>query len=201
MPLSYSQGGEDLKALEIIERWGYKTGQVLEIGAWHPSQLSNSRLFIERGYQGVLCEPAPASVRDLAREYDGTAVVIVAAPVTVHGGLVRLHLTDDALSGETIEEQWRQYGGYYGAAWFNSLSVEELVRQYGGDFVVCSIDTEGTSVDLFAELMRCGPRPRVVIVEHNNRLVEVNGIAEANHYRQAHVNGNNVIFEWTGAKE
>lgn len=195
---SHSQHGEDLRAWEILQRWNIETGRILEIGSWHPEQLSNSRLFIAAGFGAVLCEPSPASVRDLARFYaDNPEVHIVASPITVHGGAIKLELSDDALSGEQIQEVWRATGGYYGRAWYKSMSMEELLTQWGGDFALVSIDTEGTSVDLFAALLACGPRPRVVILEHDGRLVEVNGMAEAQGYRQAHVNGTNVIFEWT----
>jgi hypothetical protein len=199
---SYSQYGEDRKALEILEKWAHGSKRVLEIGAWHHEDKSNSKLFIDAGWGAVLVEPSPAGLHDLTAAYcDREDVVVVGSPVTVHGGFVRLVLSDDALSGEAIQEQWRATGGYYGGAWFNSLSVAELFAQFGGDFAVCSIDTEGTSVDVFAEMLNCGPRPRVVILEHDNRLVELAGIAEAAHYRQAHCNGTNVILEWTGAKE
>ena len=197
-----SQYNEDLKALEILQAWKMDTGRILEIGAWNPIALSNSRLFIEQGWDAVLVEPSPKPLSDLAREYNGNAKVqVIGAAITVHGGLITLHLTDDALSGESIPEQWRETGGFYGTVRVPSISMKDFLAEYGGDFAMVSIDTENTSVDLFAEMLNCGPRPRVVILEHDGRLVEVNGIAEAAHYRQAHVNGTNVIFEWTGAKE
>ncbi len=148
----------------------------------------------------MLIEPSPAGLHDLAAAYcDREDVVVVGSPVTVHGGFVRLVLSDDALSGEAIQEQWRATGGYYGAAWFQSISIAELFAHFGGDFDIVSIDTEGTSVDLFAEMLNCGPRPRVVIVEHNDRFVELSGIAAAAHYRLAQngENGTNRIYEWT----
>lgn len=197
----YSQHGEDSRVWAIAEHWGIVRGRVLEIGAWHPIDKSNSRLFIENGWNAVLVEPAPKPLSDLVSRYNGDdEVLVLGFPITVHGGTIRMHLTDDALSGETIPEQWRESGGFYGSADMNSMSVAAFLSQYGGDFDVVSIDVEGTSVDLFCELLNCGPRPRVVIVEHDRRLVEVNGIAERAHYRQAHVNGTNVIFEWTGGE-
>ncbi len=178
-------------------------GRILEIGAWNPITLSNSRLFIEAGWEAVLVEPSPCSLAALAREYrDNPRVTLLAAPVTVHGGIINLELTDDALSGETIPEQWSKDGGFYGRAKFLSISMEELLTHFGGDFDVLSIDCEGTSVDLFAEMIRCGPRPRVVIVEHDARHVELAQIAASGNYRmvQGFPNGTNAVYEWTGGK-
>lgn len=194
---SYSQYQEDAKVFELLDRWKIGQGRILEIGAYDPKALSSSRAFIEDGWEAVLIEPSPAHIASLAREYrDNPRVTLLAAPVTVHGGIITLELTDDALSGETIPEQWRETGGYYGRAKYLSISMQDLVAHFGGDFHVVSIDTETTSVDLFAEMLRCGPRPRVVIVEHDGRHVELAQIAEAAMYRNTHTNGTNSIWEW-----
>jgi FkbM family methyltransferase len=194
---SYSQYQEDARVMEILDRWKIGQGRLLEIGAYDPKALSNSRAFVEDGWEAVLIEPSPKHVASLAREYhDNPRVTLLAAPVTVHGGIITLELTDDALSGETIPEQWREKGGYYGRAKFLSISVQELFNHFGGNFDVMSIDTEGFSVDLFTEILRCGVRPRVVIVEHDSRHVELAQIAEAAYYRQVHLNGTNAILEW-----
>jgi hypothetical protein len=81
------------------------------------------------------------------------------------------------------------------------MSMAEVFNQFGGDFEFVSIDTEGTSTDLFAEMVRVGPRPRVVVLEHDGRHVEIAQIAESAHYRQVHLNGTNVILQWTGKRE
>lgn len=199
---SYSQYQEDLKAMELLGCWAITAGRCLEIGAWNPTALSNSRLFIEEGFEAVLVEPSPKPLSDLAREYaKNPKVQVIGAAITVHGGLITMHLTDDALSGETVPEQWKEIGGFYGTVRVPSISMKDFLAEYGGDFAVVSIDVEGVSTDLFVEMLNCGPRPRVVILEHDGRLVELARYYEAAHYRLAHVNGTNCILEWTGAKE
>lgn len=197
--LHYSQYGEDLKTIEILNARGITEGRVLDIGAWQPVDKSNSAQLIENGFGAVLVEPSPRSLRDLATFYQSNAnVEVIGAPVTPHGGWVKLHLTDDALSAETIAEVWREQGGYYGSAWFPSVSVADLIARVGGDFQVCSIDTEGTSLEVFAELMKTGARPRVVILEHDQRLVELFPIYQEANYKEAWLNGTNVLLEWQG---
>lgn len=209
-PKTHSQYGEDLRALALLEKWGHKTGRVLEIGAWNPITLSNSRLMIEVGWEAVLVEPSPKPLMDLAREYSGLGdecsayadqVELICAAVTVHGGWIKLNLTEDALSGESIPAQWAEKGGFYGSAWFYSITMADLVARVGGNFQLVSIDTEGTSVEVFAAMLETGMRPRVVILEHDNRLVEMYPMAEAAAYRVSWMNGTNVMLEWTGAKD
>lgn len=199
----YSQYGEDDVAVGLLTRWIDQPGRVLEIGAWHPTDKSNSRLFIERGWEAVLVEPSPKSLADLAREYSVNPKVTIAGfPITCHGGTITMHLTDDALTGESIPAQWKESGGFYGTAVMNSMSMLEFVRQYGGDFQVVSIDAEGTSVDLFNELVNAGPRPRIVILEHDDRHAEIAAISRRANYRTVvgYPEGTNTILEWQGPR-
>ncbi len=196
----FSQYNEDDIFLPLLEG---VTGKLLDIGAWDAKTFSNSRALIERGWSAVLVEPSPGPLYKLAKEYgDNPKIQVISAAVTVKGGgAVRLCVTDDAVSqpeGSRIGE-WLATGGFYGHITVPALSVEQLLTQVtGGDFQFVSIDTEGTSVDVFAEMCRIGPRPRVVVVEHDNRFVECSQVAEAANYRLVHENGTNRVYEWTG---
>jgi hypothetical protein len=44
-----------------------EAGTVLEIGAWHPTDKSNSRALIERGWSATLIEPSPGPMLNLMR--------------------------------------------------------------------------------------------------------------------------------------
>jgi hypothetical protein len=199
---SYSQYSEDVIFVPLLEKC--QTKRLLDIGAWDAKTFSNSRALIEMGWSAVLFEPSPGPLRNLAREYDGIGRVrIVGAAVTVHGGLVDLKVTDDAVSqpDNSVKQEWLETGGFYGVVTMPSLAVADLFAQFGGDFEFCSFDSEGTSCDLFFEMLRVGPRPRCVIVEHDNRIVELNQYAEAAHYRQVHINGTNWVGIWSGKRE
>jgi len=53
---SYSQNYEDL----IIDKYfGKKIGSYVEIGAYHPTRLSNTYLFYKKGWRGTVIEPNP----------------------------------------------------------------------------------------------------------------------------------------------
>ncbi len=128
---------------------------------------------------------------------------LVQAAVTVAGGLVDLMVTDDAVStaDRNQYEEWKKVTSFRGALTVPSLSMAEVFNQFGAGVEFLSIDTEGTSVDLFAEMIRLGPRPRVVCVEHDSRFVELTQFAEKGHYRMVTENGTNRIYVWTGRRE
>lgn len=57
--VSYSQSGEDLIIDYVLGWMGSPTRTYLDIGAHHPTFLSNTYLFYEQGHRGVSIEPDP----------------------------------------------------------------------------------------------------------------------------------------------
>jgi FkbM family methyltransferase len=197
----YSQRDEEQHILEILDG---VTGRFLDIGAWNPEVFSNTRALFECGWSGVVVEPSPGPVHILAQFYSGKPVEVIAGAVTVEGGPIRLMLTDDAVTAEAESgnaARWKESGGYYGIVTVQSIALRDFFARWGGDFEMVSIDTEGTSVDLFAEMITIGPRPRCVVVEHDNRFVELSGHAQRGGYRMVYENGENRVYEWTGKRE
>lgn len=201
-----SQYGEEQHVLEITSGLDPATSRVLDVGAWDPVAMSNSRKLIESGWGGILVEPSPVPLKNLMLAYaDNERVVVVGGAVTVTGGLLALRMTDDALSAPAVDaehfKKWGASGGYYGRMIVNAIALKDLFAQLGGDFEMVSFDTEGGSLDLFREMCNLGPRPRCVVVEHDERYVELAQIAEAANYQQVHLNGTNVVLRWTGKRE
>lgn len=54
---SYSQEGEDLILETIFKKKNVKPGFYVDVGAYHPSQYSNTKLFYDRGWKGINIEP------------------------------------------------------------------------------------------------------------------------------------------------
>lgn len=196
----FSQYEEEAHILEVLKDEP-KTGRFLDIGAWNAKTFSNTRALFELGWGGILIEPSPGPVQGLVREYNGCdRIKVIAAAVAVEAGLIELDVTDDAVSTASAAsyEEWKDTVDFYGKLTVPALSVHDIFRQFGGDFGMVSIDTEKTSVDIFAEMIRIGPRPRCVVVEHDARHVELANIAQAANYQQVHLNGTNVVLRWTG---
>ena len=203
--MSYSQFGED----DILAKLLPATGHLIDVGAWEPIAMSNSRLLIERGWDATLVEFSPHPLRNLVREYNGIPQVRVVSAAITPGPrhLERFRITDDAISSNdpNTELRWKGLrenydGGFFGDLWVPTLGVHQLLEQfYGGetqiDFV--NVDTEGSSVDVALAFMReDGPwKPKVLCVEHDDKLVYLMEQAQTLGYRQHWVNGCNVILE------
>jgi FkbM family methyltransferase len=189
--VNYSQGEEQKHILEHVG----ETGRFLDIGAWHAKNLSNTRALYERGWGGVLVEPSPEPFLGLLHEYGNDDRIVLVLAAIGDNGLKRFHASADALSTSSEEnfKKWQEIGGFYGRYWVQSLEVTFLVDNFGPfDFV--SIDTEGTSVEVFRSLLATRSRPRCICLEHDFRNVETLELAKAHGYREVYFSGENQVF-------
>jgi len=202
----YSQGGEQQAILQIVDDWKLEppAARFLDIGAWNPFTFSHSRVLFERGWGGVVVEPSPTPLLALLDAYGAEdRVDVIGAAIGSDSKLIRFHVSDDAVSTSEPESftRWSQDAKFRGAMLVPQIGLAELLNQIGGNFEVVSIDTEGTSANLFFELLRIGPRPRCVVVEHDGRTVEVATHAQEQGYQVKLITPENVVFEWTGRRE
>jgi Methyltransferase FkbM domain len=199
--MSFSQFGEDEIVAKLLLT---EPGNLIEIGAWEPQTFSNSRLFIECGWDATLIEFSPEPVRQLVKEYAGNPKVrVIAAAVTPDAQhVMEFAVTDDACT--TVPEnaaKWKGLragydGGFFGQLWVPTLSVQQLLDQFYGDRQVdfLSVDTEGSSVEIAIEFMQSGWAPKVLCVEYGDRLVWLVEQAQLAGYKQEWLNGVNVIL-------
>jgi len=169
----YSQYGEDRI---FSEHFGSRKGHLLEIGAWGPRDLSNSRHLIEQGWQATLVDFAPMPIRDLLKEYGyAEKVQVIQAALTDNRDLhfSKFEITDDALSSndDRVRHIWREKGGYYGFAWVPTIPVSFFLGMFGRGFDLISVDTEGTSTDLARTLISHGCQPEIMCVEHDGNIL------------------------------
>jgi FkbM family methyltransferase len=54
---TYSQHGEDLEIYDFLSRNNLLNGIYMDVGANHPTSISNTYLFYRKGYRGVSVEP------------------------------------------------------------------------------------------------------------------------------------------------
>lgn len=189
----YSQGLEQDFILSVVP----KTGMFLDIGAWNPTDKSNTRALYERGWAGVMFEPSPGPMRQLIDAYGkDSRIRLVSAAVSVTSELIaRMHISDDALSTTEQKEyeKWRKDATFNGTLIVPVMTVRDVIAFFG-EFDFISIDTEGTSVDIFEEFLRLGVRPACICVEYNDRKAEAIAYAQKCQFDPIHENENNLIF-------
>ncbi len=198
--MSYSQGNEEAAILAAFYERGnpdtYKEGRFLDIGAFHATQLSNTRALFEQGWSGVMMEPSPGPMNGLLAAYGNEPrITLIQAAVGIEPGLLPMHISGDALSTSEAAnyELWKDKGGFVGKMLVPVVTFEQISNQFGGfDFV--SIDVEGNSVNLFLRALALGWEPRCFCVEHDNRLAELLTMATGKGYVATMTNSCNVVL-------
>lgn len=181
----YSQNNED----DILANYfsNISNGSFLEIGAFHPKNLSNTRLLVEKGWGGVMVDMSPYSLVDLVDEYKtNDKILVVGAAVTlektppIKSWLVpKDDKTDGAL---TTTEGWHKdrWAGYlnnlgrkhvpYVAS---TISIDELYQFLPPKLNFVSIDVEGTSFDLSMKFDFDRFDVDAIMIEHDGRYQTV----------------------------
>lgn len=191
----YSQYDEQaaiLKAFEGRER----PGTFCDIGAYHPTEFSNTRALYELGWIGVMFEPSPGPMLALLKGYGlNDRVTLVQAAVGYGDDLVLMHVTDDAVSTtkNSEYEKWKGTASFHGSMLVPVVTLETIGNRFGGfDFI--NFDAEGFSVNLFHRALKIGWRPHCACVEHDGRLEELLSTATVEGYSATYSNGTNVVL-------
>lgn len=188
----YSQRSEEEHILKAVH--DIKAGSLLDIGAFNPTVFSNSRALIEQGWKAVLIEPSPGPTRKLVEEYGKCASVkVVCAAVSVmEENLVEINVSDDGVSSTDLNH-WKETGGHFGKLLVGGITIHQILQRFGRfDFV--SIDTEGTSVDIFKVLLMTEMFPKCICVEHDRRIIEAMQFARGRGYHSVHESEENLVF-------
>jgi len=191
----YSQDQEEKFLLEHFK--GTPKGRFLDIGAYDPRTLSNTRALYERNWSGVMVEPSPKHFLNLWTEYGGDLrVVLLLAAVAVERRFAEFYPTDGPVGTIAVGsyEKWKGETTFGPKFLVPTVTIAELVNAFGHfDFI--NIDAEGISVELFFQLPLKAMVPKAVCVEHNGeRLVELGRFAQDNYYQQSWISQENAIY-------
>lgn len=195
--MSYSQNEEEDFILQAV---GDRMGTVLDIGAYDGKTRSNSLALIERGWKAVLVEPSPKPFTDLlALHGHRDTVVLVNAIVGLRRDIVPIYLSDDGLS----TTEWKNYQTWRGLAHFKPVSfavqvtIDDLIRAFPelSNVDVVSIDTEGTSFELFRTFPFDLCIPKVFCIETDGAADEIEDLARRRSYVPIYASGENIVIE------
>jgi len=201
----YSQHEEDEVLAKIFGNWP-KPGRFLDIGAADGISCSNTwRLVTERNWGGLMVEPNPPHFAKLQQNLfklppaQQAGITPLSVGVSTEHGLVKFWSCGDLVSTavpghKKLWEKSLNKETQYQEIYVQMLTVEDILDQFKGPFDLVSIDTEGSSADIFIRMPIKEMAPKVIIVEHDSRLVEIGQVAQSHGYAQMWISGENVIY-------
>lgn len=195
---TYAQHGDDLAILNIFKRLGIEKPSYLDVGAYHPFDLSNTALLYERGSRGINVEPNEAQhALFLAARPEDINLCVGAAPF--HGRMTLHHVaadpgrfTFDVATAETL--------GIVRTVEVRVMTLNEIVDRHGDGVWpdLLSIDVEGLDFDVLRVTAFGDHGPRAVIVEADcgsgDNSHDLAAIMNAKGYMLHSWCGSNMIF-------
>lgn len=192
--MTYSQNNEQ----EIIlSYFGSKVGRFVEIGAYHPIVLSNTRALVERDWQGKYIEANQKHYEHFKSFYQNMNwIECIHAALSNDDKPVIFYPCDDAVSTTSIEHKikWETTVPFKEPVIVPAYTIEQLEKEtMGYDFL--TLDTEGTSYALFSQMSNNYiDSLKLVCIEHDGHLKDINTRLSRLGFKNLLVNGENVIY-------
>ena len=192
----YSQNNEEQVILDVF---GKATGgKFLDIGAFDPKRLSNTRALYELGWSGVFVEPSPDQFNLFVEEYDGDPnISLCNKAIAPTAGEMTFYISpNDALSTLSTEHLKKWNTVKFETSTVSTITVDMLFDEYGYDFDFIDLDVEGSNWELlqlipFDKL----PRLRLICVEYDYNYDAVVSHMTSFGFKLISRNGENVIME------
>ncbi len=201
--VSYSQYGEDLiidKLLNLKDKGFY-----IDVGAFDPESLNNTKLFFDRGWKGINIDPNPDTIRKFNEKRPSDTNLNFG--IANKEGTLKAVLFENCKSYTLSEKLIKQHEQEQTKV-INSINIPvktlksiftEYVKDVKVDFI--SIDTEGLDLQVLEGNDWEKYRPKVICVETYNEQGEnidyrqrIHNFMEKIKYKLAYDTGLNSIL-------
>lgn len=194
---NYSQNAEQEHILEYFKI--HPPGKFVDIGAYDVFRFSNTRALYERGWYGVLVEPAPANYRAIADHYaQDLSMEVLNVAVGTPAGMITFFESDGDAVGTTSREhmlKWAAAGVKYSEIVVPQMDTVAFMEKYCRDADFLSIDTESTNIDLFRAIPDfVFDRIKMLCIEHDGHYEEITEACAWHGFRPIYQNAENIIL-------
>ncbi len=166
--ISYAQNGEDLIAWRALVDFGIRQPRYLDIGAHHPTHLSNTALFHLLGARGMNIEPDPELHREFVRERPWD-INLNCGIATTAGSLTLYLMADRALNTFSAAEAQRvaaeEMIPIVRTIEVPVASLNTILERHAFQPDFLTIDTEGNDLPILKDLDWTRYRPAVICAE------------------------------------
>ncbi len=168
--LSYAQNAEDVLIRGAFDLLHISHPRYLDVGAHHPSELSNTYLFYENGCRGVCIEPDPALYETIRRQRprDVCLNVGIGSGATGHADFYVLENRTLSTFSKEIADQQTAGGSHRieRVVPVPLVPINQIIRDYLLPWPnLLSLDTEGLDMDILRSFDFKAFRPEVICVE------------------------------------
>ncbi len=172
--VSYAQYGEDLIIQGIFDTMGLQTPRYIDIGTHHPTLLSNTYYFYERGSSGVCIEPSSELMKKIKRVRPRDICITAGIAAETKANVPYYVMTAQTMNTFSKEDaaDTQNAPEVYGAQKvertesIDLIAINDVLAQHfakNGDLL--SIDTEGFDEQIIHAIDFDRFRPLVICIE------------------------------------
>lgn len=141
---SYSQHGEDAIILELLSHYDLKGSVYIDVGANHPSDISNSYLLYRKGYRGIVIEPNQELIGLFRKFRPGDIALPIGCGNT--NTVLPFHISKTPVLSSFMDTRETNV---YKTMYIPVMRLDDAVRDMQFDFVsLLSIDVEGLNYEV-----------------------------------------------------
>jgi len=193
---SYSQYQEDL----IIDSY-FKNklkGSYVDIGAYDPNDLSNTKKFYLRGWSGINIDPNLSAIEIFNQERDRDVNLNIGISL-IEGKEIFYEMNYKTLSTFSSNDAIQSTSTFKGAKIINSYEVDckklsTILDDYKINVDFLSIDVEGYELQVLNSNNWQKHRPELIIIEINRNTSEIFNYMKSIDYKLIYNNHTNGIF-------
>lgn len=195
--MSYSQSSEESYILNyFIDK---SIGRFVDIGAYDVFKFSNVRALYDKGWGGVLVEPAPKNFKSIEDHYAYEPRVLV---LNVAVGDATAYVDFYESNGDAVGttdaahmKKWGDAGVKYTKITVPQVSVVHFFNEYGQGTDFLTIDTESTNIIVFRAIPDwVWEQVQLLCIEHDGHHKEIEEKLSAWGFYKLYFNGENIIL-------
>lgn len=195
---TYAQHREDSYALEMLESFDLSRGIYVDVGANHPTRISNTYLFYRMGRRGIVVEPN-SELAELHRIYrPGDEVIGVGCGRVAGLGVFEFckapvlsrFVAQETAADAKVSAPWRR--GY-----LPILPLDSIVGVFDPEWIFfLSIDVEGMDLDVLVGAPETLAKSLLICVEANQEQEkgELVALLQSKRFKLHHALGCNLLF-------
>lgn len=141
---SYSQHGEDVIVWDFLRNYDLSGSMYVDVGANHPSDISNSYLLYKKGLQGIIVEPNQELI-GLFRRFRPKDIAL-AIGCSNENTVLPFHISKTPVLSSFAESRDLQV---YKTLFLPVMKLDDAIRHLKFDFInFLSIDVEGLNYEV-----------------------------------------------------
>ena len=194
---SYAQYHEDLILQSIFSC--LKDGFYVDVGANHPTVLSNTKKFYDRGWHGINIEPNPLLIKDfeMGRPRDiNLNIGISDKPASMDFYRMSADTLSTFSKQSAIDAEKASKEKIVDVILVQVETLASVLRKYCSEKVIdlMSVDVEGYDLTVLKSNNWELFRPKVLMIEINQDEEEILQFIESMDYEMAYKNHTNALF-------